>query len=337
MKTWLPYELHTHTKHSDGTHTLMELAKSAKELGYQGIALTDHSTMSGIREREGVMAATHLLIIRGMEWTTFYGHVLLLGVDQFVDWRDLSPVDLQKRTAEIHDQGGLIGVAHPFRVGSPMCTGCFWHYQVQDWSEIDYIEVWSGVFPPIQKSNQRAFQFWTDLLNQGYRITAVAGRDWHNPGRVIEPLAATYLAISETQKDVEDRVIEALKRGRVSVSLGPLLLLHVTSTTQKMKWEIGETVVLMNREEKLKIVIDLDVTARANYWELNGEALRVALNSNLGYLTEFIMKAGTPKIIFELEITGLFWIRSELYGRMQECETMIAFTNPIYFSSLLDI
>lgn len=337
MRKWMPFELHTHTNHSDGKQTLIELAKNAKDLGYEGIALTDHSTMSGILERDSVVSATHLPIIRGMEWTTFYGHVLILNVNQFVDWRDLSPLDLHKRLGTIHDQGGLIGVAHPFRVGSPMCTGCYWNYQVNEWSEIDYIEVWSGVFPPIRKSNQRAFQLWTDLLNLGYRITAVSGRDWHDPSPVDEPLAATYLAISEAGSTVEARAIDALKSGSVSVSLGPLLLLDVWSIAQKKKWGIGEAVLLKKKDETLEIKICIDTTARASHWKLNRESLKVVLNSNLGCLTEFDMARDKIDLTYKLESTGLLWLRSELYGEIQGIETMIGFTNPVYFLSSQEI
>jgi predicted metal-dependent phosphoesterase TrpH len=58
MKQWLPYELHTHTFHSDGEHSLLELAISAKELGLFGIAMTDHNTMSPLLERDRIQAQT---------------------------------------------------------------------------------------------------------------------------------------------------------------------------------------------------------------------------------------------------------------------------------------
>lgn len=334
MWKWIPFELHTHTNHSDGKHTLMELAEDAKNLGYKGIALTDHSTMSGLLERDSVVSATGIQIIRGMEWTTFYGHVLILNLDTFVDWRDLGPMDLHKRLKTIHDQGGLIGVAHPFRVGSPMCTGCYWNYQVNDWSELDYIEVWSGTFPSISKSNQRAFQLWTDLLNQGYHITAVSGRDWHDPRQVSEPLAATYLAIREAGTDVEGMAIEALKNGAVSVSMGPLPLLYVLSSTQENQWGIGENVLLENRNEKFEIKIDLDNTAWAGHWELEEQPLRVVLYSNLGCLIEFVMPKDKTNMIYKLQPAGLSWIRTELYGMINGIKTMIGFTNPIYFKSI---
>ncbi len=69
---WIPAELHTHTFHSDGSQSLLELAQSAKEAGIETIALTDHNTQSGLIDREQVEASTGIRIIPGMEWTTFY-------------------------------------------------------------------------------------------------------------------------------------------------------------------------------------------------------------------------------------------------------------------------
>lgn len=41
-------DLHVHSKWSDGSHTLEELAKAAKERGYEYLAITDHSKSLGI-------------------------------------------------------------------------------------------------------------------------------------------------------------------------------------------------------------------------------------------------------------------------------------------------
>ncbi len=329
---WVPFELHTHTNHSDGSHTLDVLVDNAIKLGYEGIALTDHSTMSGLAEAELLQNSTGLHIIGGMEWTTFFGHVLFLGIKEYVDWRDLGIGDLHKRLSTVHAQGAVIGAAHPFRVGSPMCTGCYWNYEVQDWSEIDYIEVWSGTFPSVHKVNLRAFQLWTDLLDQGYRISAVSGRDWHSPEPVSEPLAATFLAIDEDGgTEVAEMAVKALGAGLISVSMGPLLLLRILSLKRQKQWHIGEIIPNSGSHEKLEVKIYLDRTARAGYWVLEDEPLSIVVNSNLGSLTKIVLHTGNTNASFTMEATGLKWIRAEMYGVLHGADTMIAFTNPVYF------
>jgi DNA polymerase (family 10) len=41
-------DLHVHTKHSDGSHTLQELVSAARERGYEYIAITDHTKGLGV-------------------------------------------------------------------------------------------------------------------------------------------------------------------------------------------------------------------------------------------------------------------------------------------------
>lgn len=60
---WKPCELHTHTNHSDGQHTLMEMAKEAAKLGLSSLALTDHNTMSGLIDQEIVEAETEVSVV----------------------------------------------------------------------------------------------------------------------------------------------------------------------------------------------------------------------------------------------------------------------------------
>src|SRR5690606_35531570 len=143
-----------------------ELARGAVELGFQCIALTDHNTMAGLAEKETVERETGLPIIPGMEWTTFYGHMVTLGVKEYVDWRTVGPRDIHAGIAKVHAQGAIVGMAHPFRLGSPICTGCHWEFEIADYRDIDYIEVWSGTFPSVKPNNARAFRFWTEKLNE---------------------------------------------------------------------------------------------------------------------------------------------------------------------------
>lgn len=329
MTNWMPFELHTHTNHSDGSHTLMELSRSAKEAGFNGIALTDHNTISGLMNREDVMNQTGIHIIRGLEWTTFYGHVLILGINKYVDWRGLGPKDLHRAVKEAKDQGYLVGAAHPFRVGSPMCTGCHWEYEVEDWSIIDYIEVWSGKFPSIKSYNHRAFNFWTDLLNQGYRIAATSGRDWHHTEEPCETLSATYLGIED---ESTNNAVEAIRKGRLGVSMGPLLLMNAVSADSNKCWTIGDTISNFSKEEELEIKVILDKGVRAGQWKLKEQDLKIIINSNLGKLTEITIPNDKSEAAFRVNTSNLLWIRSELHGVFCEEHTMIAFTNPIYFS-----
>lgn len=331
---WLACELHTHTIHSDGKQTLQELAEGAVRLGFECIALTDHNTMSGLEERERVERETGITIIPGMEWTTFYGHMLAIGAPSPSDWRLARPDNLAEVAAEVRRLGGLTGLAHPYRIGNPVCTGCFWEFEIRDWRDYDYIEVWSKTFAPAQADNRRAFRLWTDLLNAGVRIAAVSGRDWHEQTETEDPVSVLYLGIEEEEASGSERVAEAaisaLRAGRASVTIGPLLALKLRSAAGR---EYGLGDVVPQEESGFQAVAEVVFSVRAGLWQLDGDTLTLAINSGIGMLAERRIATADERFSFHIEATERHpgWVRAELWGSVRGAHVMIAFTNAIYF------
>ena len=75
-----------------------------------------------------------------------------------------------------------------------MCAGCRWDFQVKNWEDITYIEIWSQEDPMVRTKNIMAIEWWTKLLNEGHHIACTAGRDWHFYDSEPVILTATYLA-----------------------------------------------------------------------------------------------------------------------------------------------
>lgn len=329
---WLPFELHTHTPHSDGTHSLLEMCRAAAELGLEGIALTDHNTVSGLADAEAVSRQTGIAIIPGMEWTTFYGHMLTLGAP-YCEWRDLGPGDIHKGIARVHEQGGIVGIAHPYSFGSPICTGCHWDYTVSDWNQIDYMEVWHETMPSMKNHNAPAFRQWTELLNQGYRISATAGRDWHRSDPA-DPLAAyTYIGLPDAPlpHSLTD-LIAAIRQGRLCLSMGPLL--EVSLNLGADQYGLGSVVPLPVREAHPEAELTVKITGSPRPerpWGSEGGSL-IIIDSNLGELAKVpaIEYDGLP---IPLSTAGLRWLRVRLFGTINGILTTIACTNAVYFAN----
>lgn len=329
MIKWLPFELHCHTVHSDASHTLLELANSAKARGLEGFALTDHNTVSGWLECSDVSSQTGLYILKGMECTTFYGHMIVLGLDEYEDWREFTPENINEKIKDIRSKGGIVGLAHPFDIGSPICTGGHWEFKISDWNYINYLEAWSSVFPPTKDFNKRCFEFWTGLLNEGYRITAVSGRDWHSSEYEEKIYAVTYLGIKENAADVEHGALQALTEGCVVVSLGPLMELFVKTVSGK-EYHIGEEAVINDSNTELKVSIAIEFTGRNYECKLDCDSVFIDLISNLGSMGKLNLPACSLKKDIYISAKGVKWLRAELYGTVKGKNTMIAFTNPIY-------
>ncbi|MDR0554479.1 MAG: CehA/McbA family metallohydrolase [Treponema sp.] len=320
MIAWKCFEMHSHTRHSDGEFTPEELLRYARKFLYDGIALTDHNTMSGLDalgpEEERIP------VLPGIEWTTYYGHMLVLGADTYVDWRSARPDTIDEYTGAIKRAGGLIGIAHPFNLGGPLCTGCHWDFQVKNWDNIDYIEVWSEPHPQRHFKNHLAFQWWTDLLNQGRRLAATAGWDWHGPAEPGQTLpSATWLGLREGDFRLAG-LREALGAGRVLVSSGPFPDIRLLQGEKRLY--PGDT--LERGPFHLRVAVD-DTKRRAIWDSFDIRTERLCLVHN-GKPVKSVPAASPWEESFDL---APGWIRLEGYGSLKaDQDQLLFFSSPYY-------
>jgi hypothetical protein len=239
-------------------------------------------------------------------------------------------------------------MAHPFRMGSPICTGCHWEFNICDWNDIDYIEVWSGTFPSVKKDNARAFALWTDRLNAGFRIAATSGRDWHAQGATEEPISVTYLGL-EGKDPVEEQAVQAIAQGRVSLTIGPLVTMEVE--TADGVYRIGDCVPLSESEavsavgdtisqskdggsgqKNCQVRVLIDFSVRSGLWEIPDQDFALRIVGNNGLLAERSPRQEQPTCSIDVNPAAITWIRAELWGTVRGVRTLVAFTNPVYFS-----
>ena len=313
---YLPVELHCHTIHSDGDFTPESLQKAAVENGLSLIALTDHNTFSGTEELKSDICP----FIKGIEWTTYFGHMLVLGAKSFVDWRDAVPDNIDEKISAVKAAGGTVGVAHPYQCGSPICTGGRWEFNVKKWENVDYIEIWHEAFSEKNTENDRAAAMWTGLLDKGYRLAASYGRDWHRPNKQTDVLGCTYLGFDG--EVCQNTAIEAIKNGRTVVSVGAKFAFTV-SQGEKV-YDIGDTVP--SGIAKFNFITDL--SAREQYSpnkEIKYKSIKIVTN---GGNTELEIPAG--QISSEIELQSGHWYRAELWGTIDGKEFPLAITSPIY-------
>ena len=110
---WGVAELHCHTTASDGVVSPEDVVAIAERLGIDVLAVTDHDTIDGaLRARDHARAIdARVDVIVGMEITTRrQDHIVGLFLDRAPRIFRSVPVTVD----EIHAQGGLAIVAHPF-------------------------------------------------------------------------------------------------------------------------------------------------------------------------------------------------------------------------------
>lgn len=114
----LKVDLHLHTRHSfDCDYKVETIVRAAEAAGLDAVAITDHDTMSGCAVAR--KAARKMTIIPGMEISTWKGtHLIGLFLKEEIQSRDILDV-----IDEIHDQGGLVLLPHPFRRSTGLMYG----------------------------------------------------------------------------------------------------------------------------------------------------------------------------------------------------------------------
>ncbi len=190
---WYYGDLHCHSTHSDGGYPLEEVLDFAHSQGLDFIAPTDHNSISPfsyipeMQERYDDM-----LILYGIEYTSYIGHANVFDYEHIMDFRATNPgYDINEVIDEIHAGGGYFSPNHP---GSFMGAGIPYKIEDTDWSKVDFYEVVNGktrVFDIIPNPlNLKALRKWDRMLRNGHRITAIGGSDDHAAGHEETPITA---------------------------------------------------------------------------------------------------------------------------------------------------
>lgn len=99
--------IHIHTKYSDGTASLENVAKYAKKAGLKWIVVTDHNTLKGL-EKEGWY--NDLAVIVGSEISPEHSdHYLALDIKEEISEK----TEPKNYVQEVKNQGGFGFIAHP--------------------------------------------------------------------------------------------------------------------------------------------------------------------------------------------------------------------------------
>ena len=226
-------ELHNHTVESDGSLTCQELTEYLAADHVDAFAITDHNTTSGQKKIEQLLEEKHypISLIRGMEYTTYFGHILCLNLSKYVPWNSIDQHRPELLFEAAREKGALVGIAHPFSYGDPFARGCRFEMTVSDYSKVDFIEIFNNP-EPLHEVNERGTNLWMSLIFSGYQITATSGMDLHNRAN----LAGCYATYVEGKNggNIASELDTAIHTHRTWVSKGALLLTEVLPETNEL-------------------------------------------------------------------------------------------------------
>jgi glycosyltransferase involved in cell wall biosynthesis/histidinol phosphatase-like PHP family hydrolase len=161
-------DLHMHTDHSPDCATPVDvLLDTAKARGLGAIAVTDHNVISGAHEARDRANGIKVIVAEEVK-TADQGEVIGLFIEDHIP----RGMTLEETIAEIHRQGGLVYVPHPF---DRMHAVPDYEHLLNVVEDVDAIEVFNARVA-VRSFNEEAVKF-----ARKYRIPGGAGSDSHVP------------------------------------------------------------------------------------------------------------------------------------------------------------
>jgi hypothetical protein len=223
---WYAGDLHVHSEQSgDAAATLGEITDLARSVGLDFVVITDHNTIA----HHALLAAvqptlTDLLLVRGIEVTTYAGHGNAIGVSAYVDHRvGLDGVSARTIIDDVAAQGGVFTVNHPELDLGDACIGCAWRHDDTPWDEVSAMELITGPYAVTGTLfTPQVIERWDALLDQGLHIGAVGGSDDHTAGMgtstTQSPIGSPTTMVYADELS-EAAVREAIRAGHTVVKL----------------------------------------------------------------------------------------------------------------------
>ena len=274
-------ELHNHTVESDGSLTCQELTEYLAADHVDAFAITDHNTTSGQKKIEQLLEEKHypISLIRGMEYTTYFGHILCLNLSKYVPWNSIDQHRPELLFEAAREKGALVGIAHPFSYGDPFARGCRFEMTISDYSKVDFIEIFNNP-ESLHEVNERGTNLWMSLIFSGYQITATSGMDLHNRAK-LAGCYATYIE-GKSGDNIASELDTAIHTHRTWVSKGALLLTEVLPETNELLLTFTDAhkpgfavpktaqVVLKGKDKTFTTSVSLDKPVRVSLNQLSG-------------------------------------------------------------------
>jgi hypothetical protein len=262
-----------------------------------------------------------LLLIRGQEVTTFYGHSNVYGTSLPIDFKvGFEGHNFEKIQQDAEEVGALLSINHPGRETGANCTGCGWSAENTDYNKLEVIEIVNGT----NVENEIAgIPFWHHLLNNGYKITGIGGSDVHSAGfGDSQPGTPTTMVYA---KDLSEKaILDAVRKGKVYLKTmspnGPDISFQIIS--EDKSWSMGETIDLNSiKSNSLEIVIKYSHSEKQQLELIfNGEPFNPELK-------QYSESDYTYRLIGEISNPGRGWLRFNLRDNKGRITVV---SNPVY-------
>jgi len=225
---WYAGDLHVHSRESgDAKPTIDEVATFARGRGLDFVELSEHNTVSQL-DFLGDVQPRHpkLLLLPGVEFTTYNGHANGIGATGYVDHHfGVEGASLDAAMAAFAAQGAVVSINHPVLDLGNNCIGCAWK-QALPKAQLSGVEIGTGGWDKTGLLfTRQAIAWWDRLLAQGLHVTPLGGSDDHSggtgTGAFDSPIGSATTLVWADELSAS-AIIDGIRKGRTVVKLqGP--------------------------------------------------------------------------------------------------------------------
>lgn len=182
---WYAGDLHVHSRESgDASPTMDEVAAFAKSRGLDFVEYSEHNTASQL-DFFGDVQPRHpdVLLLPGVEFTTYAGHANGIGATRYVDHRlGFGGWTLDQAMADFATQDVVFSLNHPLLDLGMTCIGCAWKHPFPR-ERAGAVEIGTGGFDKTGLIfGKQTIAWWERLVAQGLHLAPVGGSDDHSGG-----------------------------------------------------------------------------------------------------------------------------------------------------------
>ena len=200
----LVIDLHVHSLPASPCSSIAveQLIEEAKEIGLDGICLTDHNHSWASDMVEGLRQKHSFLILKGNEITTEQGDILVFGLEEDVK----GIIKLAELRGKVLRAGGFMIAAHPFR--GFLTFGVGYLGLTKEKAMARPVFKWVDAVEVLNSKVSEEENSFAARVADGLGLPVTGGSDAHGPGEV-----GNYATRFPGRIQNEQDLIEALKKG----------------------------------------------------------------------------------------------------------------------------